>query len=222
MISNSSLIHSSFYLTYVFLMTTATITLIEALRTKEPTIRHIMNLETCISIIATFFYSKFVSMLEEKPDIVDYKKIKFTRYLDWSITTPLMLLVLIMALMYNTNSGSLNFKSYAFVLLLNYGMLGSGYLGESEIVDKTFANFVGFLFFIGLFYFIYSNFVAKKYKVDNMVMFGLYGCIWTMYGIVYFLDEEQKNAMYNILDLFSKCLVGIFFWAYYTKIFKIQ
>ena len=149
MISDSSLVHSSFYLTYVFLMTTATITLIEALRTKDPTIRHIMNLETCISIVATFFYSKFVSMLEEKPDIVDYKKIKFTRYLDWSITTPLMLLVLIMALMYNTNSGSLNFKSYAFVLLLNFGMLGSGYLGESEIVDKTFANFVGFLFFIG-------------------------------------------------------------------------
>jgi len=223
MISDTNLVHSSFYLTYVLLMTTATITLIEALRTKQPAIRHIMNLETCISIIATFFYSKFVGMLEEKPDVIDFKKMKFTRYLDWSITTPLMLLVLILALLYNSNSGSsVSLKSFGLVLLLNYGMIGSGYLGESEIVDPTFANAVGFLFFIGLFYYIYRNYVAKNYKVDNMVLFGIYGAIWTLYGVVYFLGEEEKNMMYNILDLFSKCLVGIFFWAYYTKIFKIQ
>ena len=33
--------------------------------------------------------------------------------------------------------------------------------------------------------------------------------------------EKERNVFYNILDLFSKCFVGIFFWAYYTKVFKL-
>lgn len=26
---------------------------------------------------------------------------------------------------------------------------------------------------------------------------------------------------FNVLDLFSKCFVGIFFWAYFTKVFSL-
>ena len=37
----------------------------------------------------------------------------------------------------------------------------------------------------------------------------------------YFYDEVTKNVIFNVLDLFSKCFVGIFFWAYYTKVFKV-
>ena len=50
----------TFYITYVFLMTTATITFIEAIRTNDSKVRHILNVETCISVVAAFFYSKFV------------------------------------------------------------------------------------------------------------------------------------------------------------------
>ena len=35
-------------------------------------------------------------------------------------------------------------------------------------------------------------------------------------------DEEEKNIGYNILDLFAKCFVGIFFWAYYAKVFTLN
>ena len=59
-IKTTELVHSSFYITYVFLMTTATITFIEALRTNDNKIRHILNLETCISVVAAYFYGKFV------------------------------------------------------------------------------------------------------------------------------------------------------------------
>ena len=217
-----NLVHSSFYITYAFLMTTATITFIEALRTKDDTIRHIMNLETCISLVATFFYSKFVGMLEDSPDgVIDYKTIHFTRYLDWSITTPMMLLVLLMALRYNSNSGSIHFKYYGLIALLNFGMLWFGYLGETDVLDKTFANFSGFLCFFGLCYFIYSQYVSKKYTFDNYILFSAFFVLWSCYGLVYLLDDTQKNIMYNILDLFAKCFMGIFFWAYYTKIFSI-
>ena len=43
--NNLNLTNFSFYTTYVFLMTTATITFIEAMRTNIPEIRNILNLE---------------------------------------------------------------------------------------------------------------------------------------------------------------------------------
>jgi hypothetical protein len=32
------------------------------------------------------------------------------------------------------------------------------------------------------------------------------------------LDEELKQILTNILDLISKCLIGLGLWAYYTHI----
>ena len=61
----------SFIITYILLLTTATITFIEAMRTNVPTVRHVLNLETCISVVAGYFYSVFVEKIEEygKADI---------------------------------------------------------------------------------------------------------------------------------------------------------
>ena len=63
-ITNDELISNTFYITYAFLMTTATITFIEAIRTKNPKIRNILNLETCISVVAAFYYGQFVDDLQ--------------------------------------------------------------------------------------------------------------------------------------------------------------
>lgn len=220
-VSEKDLISSSFYVTYAFLMTTATITFIEAIRTKDSKIRNILNLETCISVVAAFFYGKFVEMFE-KEEKVNYNKINYTRYLDWSITTPIMLLVLVLALLYNNKGGAFKFSSFLLILLMNYGMLGSGYLGELNVFDKGIANVAGFLFFIGLYYFIYKNYVVNKYNFDNYILFFAFVILWAFYGVVYFMNDVSKNVIYNILDLLSKCFVGIFFWAYYTKVFTLS
>ena len=74
-LNDKMLIDNSFYITYVFLMTTATITFIEAIRTKDIKIRNILNLETCISVVAAFFYSKFVLDLEKETE-TNYEKNK--------------------------------------------------------------------------------------------------------------------------------------------------
>ena len=116
--NNDRLVKLTFYITYVFLMTTATITFIESISTNDSKVRHILNLETCISIVAAFFYGKFVSLAEKNPESVPYKTINNTRYLDWSITTPIMLLVLVLALLYNNNGGALGFKSFLTILLI--------------------------------------------------------------------------------------------------------
>ena len=67
-ITGDELVSNTFYITYAFLMTTATITFIEAIRTKNPKIRNILNLETCISVVAAFYYGLFVANLKEGVD----------------------------------------------------------------------------------------------------------------------------------------------------------
>jgi bacteriorhodopsin len=215
--NNQVLVENSFYITYAFLITTGTITFIEAMRTKDPKVRHIMNLETCISIVAAFFYGKFMEDLENK---VDYETINTNRYLDWAITTPIMLLVLVLALLYNNKQGSMNFISYLIILFFNYVMLGFGYLGEIEMMDKNMANIIGFGGFAGLYYFIYNKYLRNNSNMDNKILFGAFVFLWALYGVIYMFEPQARNIGYNILDLFSKCFVGIFFWAYFTGIFK--
>jgi bacteriorhodopsin len=217
LIEENYFVKLTFYITYVFLMTTATITFIEAITTDDVRARHILNLETCISVVATFFYSKFVKQLEEG---VDYKQINIDRYTDWMITTPLMLLVLCLVFVYNTKT-TLKLWSFFVVLVLNLGMILTGYLGEVDYMNRTYANILGFGFFAALFGYLYNTFLHKKYNFDNMLIFSSFFILWTFYGIFYEYDEQFKNVAFNILDLFAKCFVGIFFWAYFTKTFTL-
>ena len=216
--NQDELIKNSFYITYAFLITTGTITFIESMRTKDIRIRNILNLETCISIVAAFFYGNFVADLE---DSVDYKKINNTRYVDWAITTPIMLLVLMLAFLYNNKEGALSFSKYLVVLALNYLMLGFGYIGEIGVMDKITANIFGFGAFAYMYYYLFDNFLKKRFNLDNQMLYGAFVFLWTLYGVFYFFDDVTRNVGYNVLDLFSKCFVGIFFWAYFTKAFKL-
>ena len=217
-VTNDELISNTFYITYAFLMTTATITFIEAIRTKNPKIRNILNLETCISVVAAFYYGQFVDDLQEG---VNYEKINLTRYVDWSITTPIMLLVLVLALLFNNKKGPMKFANFLIILFFNYVMLGFGYAGEIGMLDKTLANVLGFGGFAGLYYFIYDKYIKNYNNKDNNMLFISFLVLWAMYGVFYMLDDVTRNVGYNVLDLLSKCFVGIFFWAYYTGVFKL-
>ena len=66
--------------------------------------------------------------------------------------------------------------------------------------------------------FIYSKFLKGYNNFDNKMIYGSFVFLWALYGVVWWLDERTKNVGYNVLDLFSKCFVGIFFWAYFTKV----
>ena len=210
----------SFVITYILLLTTGTITFIEAMRTQVPAVRHIMNLETCISIVAGYFYSVFVQKIEEfsKNDkAIDWADITITRYIDWSITTPMMLIVLCLVLGQNTNT-SLKLPVIGSILILNYMMLFTGYLGETGTLVHQTAMIIGFLPFILMFAIIFMIFVKPKYIFANYALFSVFVSIWALYGIVYMFNEEYKNITMNILDCIAKCFVGLGLWGYYTKI----
>jgi sensory rhodopsin len=208
----------SFYITYVLLLTTGTITLIEALRTKVKMVQHIMNLETCISVVAGYFYSVFNEKIKRMKEI-DWKELTRLRYVDWAITTPIMLLVLSLVLSFNTKT-NIQLHWFLLTVLFNYVMLYAGYLGETGQVERVTASLVGFLALFLTYALVFVNYMLPKYNRDNTVMFSLYVVIWSIYGVAYHFEEMQKNITYNYLDLISKCFVGIGLWIYYVKIIK--
>jgi bacteriorhodopsin len=217
-----SYVKFSFTLTYILLLTTATITFIEAIRTPNPVVRHVLNLETCISIVAGYFYSNFISQItqsESEKTPVDWTTLAQTRYLDWSITTPMMLLALCIVLS-NEIGQHVHLPTILLVVALNYAMLYIGYLGERGTLSRLAAMIGGFVPFGAMYYLIYRTFVRPKKSIANRVLFGIYLAVWSCYGIVYLLDESKKNIAMNVLDLAAKCMIGLGLWVYYTKIVR--
>lgn len=223
--TNHPLVYASYFITCSFLVTTGTITFIEALRTPIVAMRHILNLETCISIVAAYFYGKFITLIDNEKNKKEeeiQKEITQNRYVDWMITTPIMLLVLILAFQYNSGKSGVKFLDYLLILALNYGMLMFGYLGEIGNISRFIGNFVGFIFFGLMYAFIYWKYLLKTTggnNKTNKALFLAFFVLWAFYGIFYQLEDSNKNIGYNILDLLSKCFVGIYFWSVSSKIF---
>jgi len=215
------LVKHTFYFAYIFLVTTGTITFIEALRTKDPNIRHIMNLETCISIVAAYFYSQFTETIKEaekKGEPIPYDKINVTRYVDWFISTPLMLFVLCIVLAYESKR-KFTFFIFTIVLMCNIAMLSIGYLGEIRKISRQTACFLGFIAFAALYWYIWVTYMqGSKQTFGAVLSYYLFLVVWAFYGVVYLMEEEQKNIVYNLLDTIAKAFVGIFFWMYFTKV----
>lgn len=228
----TTLVINSFYITYIFLITTSVITFIEALRSPIPQVRHILNLETCISVIASYFYGLFIAEINNKKaknstkenfathdsiDEIPLEKINNMRYSDWIITTPFMLLALSMVLGYE-NKIAVRFKSFILVLISNLFMLGFGYAGEIGLLNRNLASFMGFLFLLLTFGIIWKLFITcAKATYQSKLIFWLYLGLWSLYGVFYHTNEATKMLGYNILDLIAKAFIGIFFWLYLTK-----
>jgi bacteriorhodopsin len=176
-----------------------------------------MNLETCISIIAAFFYSQFVEKLKMSDISIQYNDITLTRYADWFISTPFMLLVLCMFLAHE-HKIHFTLPMFMLVLALDFGMLVSGYLGETRKISKPTALVVGFAFFVALYVYIWLAFMAGNPTFGALFSYYTFLVVWAMYGVVYLSNDKLKNIVYNFLDLVAKCLVGIFFWVYFTGV----
>ena len=221
------LLKVTFYVTFAFLVTTGTITFIESISTQNPLIRHALNLETCISIVAAYFYGKFMQKLKIdegdlttliKNDKTDFKDINQNRYMDWAITTPIMLLVLLIVFGINVNGLMPSGKFFGLVLLLNYLMLACGFYSDVLKGKPSWpATILGFIFFILMYGIIGQKYIfIDNANRDNQIIYYVFVFFWALYGVFQRRTEKIKNIGYNVLDLFAKCFVGIFFWAYLT------
>ena len=205
-------VKNSFTFSCLVLISATFITFIEALRTDNKKARHILNLETAVSLIASYVYSVFASMVDKED--FSLEKITTYRYMDWVITTPMLLLALLLFMSY-LNKDELHLRKFLFVVLLNFGMLMSGYFGETGQINKYLALFGGFAFYISLVLFIWFMYIhGKRIKIQKIVFF-FFITVWSMYGVAFMFDEYTKNLTYNILDIIAKVFFGLFMWVFY-------
>jgi bacteriorhodopsin len=204
-------IKTLFRTTLAILLVTVVVTFIGSITSKNPNIRNAFTLECAIATVASYFYTTFLNKLNDEN--FSWASINEARYVDWAITTPLMLLALCTVLA-ESSGKKITFVTAISILLLDWAMLFMGYLGETGKMTRLVANISGFIPFIALFTMIHIQFVGS----GSALLYWYYLVIWTLYGLVYFLPNLRKNLIYNVLDLVAKAFVGIGLWFNYSKI----
>ena len=144
------------------------------------------------------------------------------RYTDWFITTNVLLVTLSYLFLYNNYKLEKNttalasdeylkdhyFNIFTTIVIFNSLMLMIGYAGETKIIPKKYGLMGGMIFFILSFYTIYNNFV--KNNSENLFYLLIFIFIWLLYAVAYLFNYKEKNMAYNLLDLVSKNLFGLF------------
>ncbi len=178
-------------------------------------INRLLIMETTIQLIEFSFYIAFLQNMSKT--VTDMAK---TRYYDWVITTPTMHLTTIIYLDYLyrienkidtitfTEFIKKNIQNIKLIFFANFFMLLSGYLYEIGKINKKQATVIGYIFFIIVFGTIYNEY-AKKTNFGKKIFYVLF-VIWSAYGIGFIFDDNAKNNIFNILDLFAKNFFGIY------------
>ena len=221
----------TFNLAYILLIGSSFLTGFGSLNTFPKEIlalKYILSIETCVTIIASIAYSFLIKSYVTKQNF----DLTFYRYLDWFATTPLLLISLIIYLSYvknkyennktiETDDDTFNIvlkdNNVLIIILLNLAMLVFGYMGEFRVMNFILANILGFIPFILMLYIIWKNYCNKS----NIHIFIIFSVIWSMYGIVYFFDNNSKNISYNILDIIAKVGFGLLIW-YQSIQYKLE
>ena len=161
------------------------------------------------------------------------------RYLDWFITTNMLLVSLSLFSLFNNiyydpkkselekydqlKKFDFNFikQEYGDIFLkiftANTLMLIFGFLGELKFLNKYISLTIGLFFFTLSFKYIFDNFIQFNYI--NYITLSIFIFIWLLYAVAFLLDFNSKNIAYNLLDLISKNCFGIFlfFYLYYLN-----
>jgi hypothetical protein len=211
-----------FYITLVISIIVQIITGIIEIGTffvKVPTIYTIIRQLLLIELVVQFLEGSFYIWLAY--NFTKVLNVTPKRYIDWVITTPTMLITLIIYLNYLTKKEENKANELDFftllkdnshiiipVVLLNWLMLLFGYLGEMKAIPVLLGVFLGFIPFLLYYYLIYVNYVTQN--SSGYLLFWYFFFFWSLYGFVAVLPYYVKNSLYNILDLFAKNFFGIF------------
>lgn len=187
-------------------------------------LQDILGIETFVQIVEMIFYIWIIFAVSNLENVTP------RRYIDWSITTPIMLFSTIVFLKYSknqeeNNSQEIKIKNFMVenkeniikLVVYNGLMLLFGYLGETNIIDKRISIPLGFVFFFLTFKLIYNEYA--KYSVNGKKLFYFIFIVWLLYGVAAVMPIKIKNISYNFLDIISKNFYGLFI---YYKIKKLN
>jgi len=223
-----TLMELSFYISILIQFITGIVTfggMFYKLPKQDNVLKDILGLETVVQLVEGIFYIYIISSLRYMGSNVITKR----RYLDWLITTPMMLLSTILYMEYENNKTtnkimnvkefvSNNKKNITNMFLFNTLMLVSGFLGEIGLMLKSITIPVGFVFLFLSFNIMYKNYVGKA--DINKRIFLLMTIVWSLYGVAAMFPTIIKNLSYNILDVISKNFYGLYLFAKVRDIAK--
>jgi bacteriorhodopsin len=212
---------ASFYVTFLALAGTTLLTFASSISpslkatTTNEQLQNVLLLENGVNLIASYMYTYFIQ--DAKDGILTTSEMINIRYLDWLLTTPLLLLSLVYYLDYiNRNKAidpaeKLQWPQIGAALLCNVLMLLAGFLGETKRIPKSAGLVAGFVAFFGIFKILYDSYVANDDNEQSKKLFAYFVVTWSLYGVFYMVPNPTiKNFGYNILDLLAKVGFGLY------------
>jgi bacteriorhodopsin len=188
-------IKKSYEVAFILLVCVSIITSLRSLRVNNELDQLKLQLSTMITSIASFHYYLMLNRIE---NVVAY------RYLDWFFTTPLLLIDLCITV------GITDKKLITELIAYNTAMIGTGFLGEIQMISRMNGTIFGFIPLYFIFKKIYDNMEKTK---ENITLFKFFTGLWITYGVVYIAPQEEiRNVSYNVLDVFSKGAFGMYLY----------
>lgn len=175
-------------------------------------LKDLLKVELVVQIFEFIFYSWLIYYFSQvSQNITPY------RYLDWLITTPLMLITLSGFLNHDETRPirlgefvSNNTASILIIVFLNTAMLLFGLIGEFGYLTPYISTMLGFIPFTLNFKYIKDTFLPSSDDKFKNAVYYWFVFFWSLYGVFAVMSYTIKNTGYNILDIFSKNFFGLF------------
>ena len=182
------------------------------INSKDELLKDLLKVELVVQVVEFIFYVWLIYYFNKvSRNITPY------RYLDWAITTPLMLITLAAYLNHNGDTTarlsdflSNHTGSIIKIVSLNAAMLLFGLIGELGFLTPSVSTTLGFIPFAINFKYIKDTFLPTSEDTFKNVMFYWFVFFWSLYGVFALTSYTIKNAGYNILDIFAKNFFGLF------------
>jgi len=188
------------------------LTLNVEVNSKDELLKDLLRVEISVQVVEFLFYIWLIYYFNKASrNITPY------RYLDWAITTPLMLITLSAFLNHNGNASirlidflSNNTDSIVKIVSLNALMLFFGFIGEIGVLNPYTSTALGFIPFAINFKYIKDTFLPSSEDNFKNLVFYWFVFFWSLYGVFALTNYTTKNTGYNILDVFAKNFFGLF------------
>jgi bacteriorhodopsin len=182
------------------------------INSKDEMLKDLLKVELFVQLIEFIFYLWLIYHFSKVS-----QNITPFRYLDWAITTPLMLITLSAFLNHDGSTStrlsdflSDNIGPMIKIVFLNAAMLLFGFIGEIGYLSPYLSTALGFIPFIINFKYIKDKFLPSSEDKFKNAVFYWFVFFWSLYGVFALMNYTNKNTGYNILDIFSKNFFGLF------------
>lgn len=173
---------------------------------KDGELRPIFVLELVSQVIEFVWYAVVVVFYAEI--------VTWTRYIDWFVSTPVMLVSTILFLQHRAgdDDNPIGHARLWLVLALNWCMLSFGFVYEMGACPMIVAIGLGSGCLVASFAFMSAYWDATD-ALSGLLLWIMFG-VWALYGIAATQPHVRKNVAYNALDIVSKNFYGVFLTVY--------